>query len=209
MDSGIINLKPLYDFVRLHKDDMTALNGNSRKGREYGRECLKCVDSVGKRQGFYLWGFFESNGLWRNVYLGKAGLGKSASLRSRILEELKDERWFVWRNFWDELYLRELGGSIYPRKWNEYAMHVDRAFRKARSTHIVWVLTPNLTNKDVLRVEADLIEAMNPGANHQRPTPPSSLQQDTAKVFEILRQRVHDARPSASKGQPLQDIEER
>jgi len=196
MDNDIVHLKPLYDFVEKHLGDPSSLDGRSRIGRQYGTVCAECVGAVCAGQGFYLWGYFEENGLWRNVYLGKAGKGRTANLRSRILEELKDERWFVWRSFRSEQYLKGRSKEIYPNMWHEYEATVERAFLKRNAKYIAWVAGPNLGNEDILRVEADLIEALNPSANIRRPAPPSSLQDDSKRVFGMLRESIHKARPS-------------
>jgi hypothetical protein len=60
--------------------------------------------------------------------------------------------------------------------WENVAQIFQRRSLKASSTQITWVPAPHLNNKDVLRVEADLIEAMNPEANQNRPAPKAHLQ---------------------------------
>ena len=50
--------------------------------------------------------------------------------------------------------------------------------------------------KDILRVEADLIEAIHPIANTMRPAAPSILQADTRNIFEQFRTSIHLAHGS-------------
>src|SRR6266567_9351063 len=46
-----------------------------------------------------------------------------------------------------------------------------RPLLKAGTTEIIWVPAPKLSDPEILMVEADLIEALNPSANLSRPTP--------------------------------------
>ncbi len=191
----IISLKPLYDFIHkiaLEKDPMSALSNK----REYSNLCRALVGPIDRCQGFYLWGRYDRKGLWINIYLGKAGHGKIAYLKSRKLEELIDKRMCFWLSCYPEDKLLETGKHLHGEMWSKYAKNAKRAFLKAGSTHIAWTPTEHLNNRDVLRVEADLIEAMNPIANLMRPAPPSSLQADTRNIFEqfgtgVLRRARH------------------
>ncbi|MFA6436608.1 MAG: hypothetical protein WCW30_05770 [Candidatus Gracilibacteria bacterium] len=96
MNSGIINLEKIYNFVTSDKNE-EALHCNSSLGRLFGKICSEIANKIPKEKGFYLWGNYDSRKFWQNIYLGKAGFGKTANLRSRILEELKDERCCFWR----------------------------------------------------------------------------------------------------------------
>ena len=69
-------------------------------------------------------------------------------------------------------------------------------FEKVGATHIIWVPAPQIADDDIRRVEADLIEALNPTANQVRPAPPKKLQDDTTRIFEAFRRSIHEARRS-------------
>jgi hypothetical protein len=155
--------------------------------REYSKICNEITSSTPDTSGVYLWGYFGKRGLWENVYLGCAGFGKTACLKSRIREELRDEKCFVWATVLGEekiLAIEDAG-----RK------HRERSMRKKGTTRIIWVATPDLKNSAVHDLESDLIEALNPKANLSRPTPPHQLQRSTGVVFSQLRQRIHASRP--------------
>jgi hypothetical protein len=188
----MVPLRPLYEFVR-ESANAEALNGRSPVGRQYSTRVTSLVKDVPEAQGFYLWGRYDARGLWRNIYLGKAGFVKKG-LRSRILEELRDERCCLWRVVMTSEELKEIGGRHYPSMWHKYSAHWERSFHKAGTTHIAWVSDPALSNTDVNKIELDLIETLNPTANLSRPTPPDSLQSQTAEVIQRLRTVIHDNR---------------
>jgi hypothetical protein len=194
MSSGIISLLPLYDFLRLNHA-VAGLYGKSPAGRHYGRRATELCASVAATQGFYLWGRYERGRLWRNIYLGKAGFGKTANLRARICEELKDERACIWRAFVSVATMEEAGELNYPRMWRHlYKSHWSRALKKAGATHIVWAADPALPNSQVQNIESDLIETLNPRANLSRPVPPVSLQAHTKEVIGQFRELIHEHR---------------
>lgn len=193
MDAGIISLRPLYQFVKRNPGP-EALNGRSGPGREFAALVAETTQPIAASQGFYLWGFYDNRGLWHNRYLGKAGFGKTAHLRSRISEELRDERCCLWHSVMSEAQLFEAGQQHYPTMWHRYEGHWRRALRKADATHIVWVADPDLSNSQVGTIESDLIETLNPTANRNRPVPPIALQAHTHKIIGCLRQAIHGAR---------------
>jgi len=177
------------------------LHGNSPCGRDYCKLVTRLTQSIADLQGFYIWGYYESNGLWRTIYLGKAGLGRTASLRARITEELKEERALIWRgkhSGLDDEALERLWLGHYPPSPGSKASenHVKRALSKAGSTHIIWVATPEIDNGHVARIEADLIESLNPSANVQRPAPTSGLQEMTVSVIQRFKAEMHRHRPT-------------
>ena len=146
--------------------------------------------SIEPSQGFYLWGAYDrSGGLWRNIYLGKAGFGKTTRLQARILEELRDERCLLWRTVLTETELMDACAQHYGSRYNWLL-----PLRKAGATHIVWVADPGLSNRDVQNIESDLIELLNPSANVRRPVPPTSLQQHTHAVVGHFRRLIHSER---------------
>jgi hypothetical protein len=159
--------------------------------RRYGLIAKHLCAEIAPAQGFYLWGWYEANGLWRNIYLGKAGFGKTAHLRARILEELKDERACIWRAFVSEKTLTKAGMLNHPTMWNKYQSHMARALKKTGTTHIAWVADPDLRNSDVRDIESDLIETLNPRANVSRPVPPVTLQEHTKEVIAEFRSLIH------------------
>jgi hypothetical protein len=67
-------LTELLDFAAQDKDGK-CLHGNGPCGRDYGKLVTRLAQSIADLQGLYIWGYYESNGLWRTIYLGKAGLG--------------------------------------------------------------------------------------------------------------------------------------
>lgn len=192
MAFGMISLESLYNFVRekSHSDLLFVLT----EKKEYAALCKDLVRPIERCQGFYLWGRYNKRGMWTNIYLGKAGLGKTANLRNRIFKELIGERLCFWRGAYSEEKLNETGQLLHREMWKKYSKNADRAFLKASCTHIAWVSIQHLDNSDVIRVEADLIEAMNPRANLMRPKPPDHLQSNTRGVFELLRACIHAAR---------------
>ena len=191
---GMVSLDSLYKLCKARPHGIP--HGRKQKIHPFWTEVDSLVQDIELSAGFYLWGRYEPSGLWRNIYLGKAGFGKTANLRSRIREELKDERCFLWRVVLSEKRILINGRGLYPIMWREYEKHWKRSLKKAMTTHINWVSVPDLGNRDVKRVESDLIEALNPSSNVQRVQPPQRLQKDTQKIFARLRCVIHSHRKS-------------
>jgi hypothetical protein len=210
--ASFISLRPLYDFIRKHRAKYSeALNLKKPLGESYCRvcECLTgdrdtaegeaCKNLTGKieeTQGLYVWGAFDSRKYRHSIYLGKAGLGKTKKLLSaRITEELKDERFCFWRDVFSEERLMELGPQVVrggDEAWKKYiARDTQRTLRKAGATHIIWAATSELDNLNVRRLEADLIEALNPRANRQKPTPSNHVVVEATRAFSHFRQTIH------------------
>jgi hypothetical protein len=188
----VIPLRTLYEFAREHEghaEDGIRL-GRTRLGSYYCALCAKLTKDVDERKGFYLWGVFDRKRYWHNIYLGKAGFGKTSNLKERICEELKDERAFLWRAFLDESQLSKIRGSLHPGR--NYTWR--RPLKKWGATHIVWASAEWVEDGAIRSIEADLIEALDPIANMQRPTPPSKHQRHAAAIFEMFRHHIHDAR---------------
>lgn len=203
MESGIVSLGRLYDVIRDSPDRrlLPKLAGKNAPGKAYTSVCSEIVEGIPDTQGFYLWGTFERNKFWRNIYLGKAGTGQNAKLQKRIREELKDERAFAFRAFFSPSSIEEIRKEIHQDK---YQKEWGRSVRKKGTTYIVWVSTPHIKDeKDVRRIEADLIESMNPIANIERHAPPHSLQSDTREIFGLFRARIHEQRKTAILPVPL------
>jgi hypothetical protein len=191
--AGIVSLQRLHEFARRHATG-GPLNGRSVVGREYGRLAGEITREIADEHGFYLWGAYDRRGFWQNLYLGKAGYGATAHLRARLVEELRDERAFLWYSLLTPSEINALGRQFYPRMWTSYSRGEERKRRKAGATHIVWVAAPALDNRQVLDVEADLIETLNPSANLRRPVPPHIFQPWTVRVVEAIRRLVHGHR---------------
>ena len=187
--SGVIRLGALYDYAHENSECYLPPRSPDAKSRlrVYANHCRALTNQIPEKRGVYLWGRYDKKGLWMNIYLGFAGEGKTACLRARINEELRDEKSCVWADVIDERKIKAIGGKGHKARL--------RALRKAGATHIVWVATPGLENKDVHDVESDLIEALNPTANLSRPSPPYHLQMNSGKIFRMLRRIIHHNRP--------------
>lgn len=196
--SGIIELKELYDFVE-NDVDGEALDANSRKGREFSKVVTNLTNSIPEIGGFYIWGSYLTNGLWRNIYIGKAGFNKTASLQNRIKKELNAERQFFWKIKLTNDQIINKCKDNYPKMAHKYEWHWERSFEKFNSTHIIWVSIndsdKNEFEKDILMIESDLIETMNPTANRSRPKPYGNLQENTIEIIKKIKELIHKNRP--------------
>ena len=72
------------------------------------------------------------------------------TLRKRILEELKDERAFVWRYIYDETEVLAICKRIHDGRYTW-----ERPLLKAGTTEIIWIPAPKLSDPEILMVEAD------------------------------------------------------
>ena len=194
MESKIVDLRKLYTYAK-HNPSGEALHGKSQAGREYGQLVKRLTEEIADKRGFYLWGKYDKNSLWRNVYLGKAGYSKTANLRARIAEELKDEKWFLWVSLLNKLEMSSLGAQYYPKQWKKYEKGLERTLKKAGSTYIIWVATPALNEQHFTKIEAELIETLNPIANMQRPAPTLDLQIETVEIIRQFRKQIQKSRP--------------
>jgi len=148
---------------------------------------------VSEKRGFYLWGFYNKSHFWVNVYLGISKKGKEASnLRARILEELKDERAFLWRAYCS----KDKVMSFDPR----YQTQVKRALRKGGATHVFWIEELDLPPKSFESVENDLVEAMNPTGNRRRLRPSGKVEPKAGELLSRFREMIHlerDKKPAS------------
>jgi hypothetical protein len=204
MSAGIVYLAPLYkwvrNFTRQHPykpDDPDTIapyrvDRSNKPSREYLKVCIEVLDKVPNNQGFYLWGFYNSNRFWVNVYLGKAIVGKTAHLRDRLYKELTAENASIWREVnKDNVAVLAIGQKIHPVMWPTYKAQWQRALRKAGSTHIFWVAASDLPAAHIDLIESDLIEAMNPTGNRQRKVPSAKLQREAGEILKTFRELVH------------------
>lgn len=197
-DHGVLYLEPLYDFVKRRRNDPQKRDIGSapfayrlkhiEKGYDYPAECKRILSEaeVPKKRGFYLWGFYNHEDFWINVYVGISAKGKTSDLKARVLEELKDERAFIWR----ESYTTTEVIGFDPK----YETVVKRALRKAGSTHVFWVAETQLAKRTFEAVEYDLIEAMNPTGNRMRRTPSGIVQPEAGKILNTFREMIHGER---------------
>ncbi len=194
MKAGIVSLDKLYQWVG-ENHLLYTFEDTDEARRPYYKVCREVTQRVPEERGFYLYGRYDSAGRWRNMYLGKAGFAKTACLRERIEKELRVEKPFVWRIRMTADEIIEGGAKKSP----EFNNNRLRALKKAGSTHVIWVAAPDITNDDVMKVEADLIESLNPTANHMRPVPKSVLQTKTKAVFGKIRKKIHQHRDERGK----------
>jgi hypothetical protein len=202
----VISLKPLYELVK-QQADRDAVGEWNALDKEYRRAAAALTVSIDEVPGFYVWGHFDRRLYWHSTYLGKSGLGKTTHLRARIYEELIDERVFAWRLVHSEQEVLNICSKVfaarpvYQRLTAVYERAWKRAMQKYGATHIIWVTAPaTLAAGNVLRVEADLIEALNPSKNIQRPTPPDSVQAEATEMFQGLRSTIHAVRRDQLEG---------
>jgi hypothetical protein len=191
---GIVNLKPLYGFVRKNRGNIDAMlvNRATRLGNEYRAICERVIKDVQREAGIYLWGFYNKWGFWTNIYVGMAEKKITASLFSRLYKELTAERACVWREVYRPEELRRICRKIHPRRLRSMNLRAwDRSLEKAGTTHIVWMALPDKLSSDIKAIEKDIIEAMNPTGNRRRSMPPQHLREDTKEIFGRLRAVIH------------------
>lgn len=191
MESGMLDIQALYEFAK-NDPSGKALKRITSKGREYGDLVTQVTKSITQKKGVYLWGKYKPNKLWENIYIGQSGDGKNARLRWRIGdEELKKWNPLFWFPILGKTNLIEECKRHYPNA----GPYWEKALLKVGATHIIWVTTPaDLTNKDVEKVESDLIEAMNPTGNKKRPKPQNKWQQITMEIIGEFRRHIHENR---------------
>jgi hypothetical protein len=204
--SGAISLKAFYDLVKQQAnrgDPVEEVWQELRK--EFWEKVDQLTQSIDDAPGFYVWGYYGKRSYWHSVYLGKAGFGQNtrpgqATLRSRIREELQEEREFAWRSIYSDQELLAIrryafrNRTAYIRKKASYERYWMRAMEKHPATHIVWVTAASVSSEKVRHVEADLIEALNPRANRIRPVPPDIVQAEATTMFQGIRMAIHAAR---------------
>ncbi len=145
--------------------------------------------------GFYLWGSYSKRGLWKNIYIGKSAHNNTNGLRGRISESLKDGRHFLWKTKLTEKGLLERLKINYPTKYLDYMKAWNYTMHKFNSTHIIWVeIQSEIPNNEILTIESDLIETMNPTANIKRPKPDGVLQANTINVIREFKKHIHLSR---------------
>ena len=200
--SGVLNVSTLRELAKKNKGG-NAIDRGCDEGRAFGNAVSELCKGIAEKHGFYVWGQFDGNRkeYWQTVYVGKAGLGKTTTLESRIKYELNNERILFWADPPEEWVthgalkkledLVTIATNFYPDK----RRHFRRAVLKAATTHIIWVSTPSLTNNaEVALVESDLIETLNPKVNVIRSVPTSGLQDHTVDVIRAMKREIHAER---------------
>ncbi|NIM18747.1 MAG: hypothetical protein GTO51_00620 [Candidatus Latescibacteria bacterium] len=192
LKSDSICLKKLYDFA--WNDDRTgeALLQNSPTGRQYGKLARSVAEPVSLYQGIYMWGRYDEQRRWINLYIGRSGKGKS-HLQGRIVQELIDDRNIFWEPIFTKRQLQEHCRRNYPGR-EDYVKNWDRALNRSRATHIVWVETGTALPKDIADIESELIEILNPRGNTQLPKPPKEAHDLTIEVIECFRKEINRRR---------------
>lgn len=194
--SNYIFIKDLYEFVRC--DYYKTFRGNNDLGRKYSRLVSKITSSIPEKPGFYLWGSYNEDTSWNNIYVGKAGSKKSTNLRNRIKEELKDERQFLWLKNNDEETIDEIGLSNFPEMWEkEYRRNTQRALKKFNSTYIIWVSYESMSEsleQDISDIESNLIDELGPTANSTKPSYNSELKKHSNDVIQHFMKYIHKNR---------------
>lgn len=112
MKASVLSLRPIYQFVKKHDGFYANGRASSEARTHFYKLCRELTAELPDRPGFYLWGRYNQAAFWTSIYLGKAGFGKTACLRSRIEEELRDEKCCFWRIHVSEIYLLEGGRLI-------------------------------------------------------------------------------------------------
>jgi hypothetical protein len=196
MNSGIINLAPLYEYLKKEKYSKEILNGKSEIGRGYSKEATILCESIATKPGIYLWGYYDKKKFWTNQYVGQASGKTNGTLKERLLKELKVERLFLWGNREDYDDVHKFACNHYSNQ-TKVKMHFDRACLKKGSTFILWYALDQVLKKKILdQLEADLIETLNPVGNKMRPTPNLGMHDiaDTAKIIASFRDLIHSSR---------------
>lgn len=193
MTSGIIDLTKLYELNKA-SGQFEILDTKSEAGKRFKKIKAGITTDISEKPGFYLWGNFNRDRFWTNIYLGKAGTGKITSLKYRITDELGEERAFIIQGKMTD----DLDGfcrKIFPKKWDEsYKKVYDRAVRKHKANYIVWAEFDTNGNENIEEVENDLIETINPEANRKRATPPTNLREETIRILREFRHQIHEQR---------------
>lgn len=189
MNTNIISLKPLYDFVNDKDEEGRGLRTDTSQGKEYmdiARELIQKSD-IPEVNGIYLFGKYDGSKIWKNIYLGESEAGKRQSLKIRIEDHLRRSKMIFWRTVMTkEQVLKELQTFRNGKYENNHKIDI----RKTGSTHIVWAALPD-TEVDIMEVERDLIEIMNPPANIQEYKPKGVAQDFTLKVVSSIRSTIH------------------
>lgn len=189
MESGIITLKPLYDYIKTNDREGFGLRPRSQQRREYNKIAKDITQGINKKNGLYLWGKYwkknkDADYLWTSIYLGRA-----ENLQERICGELTGEREFIYECVFLKEQILLLLQQHYGWKYIDYW---ERELRKIQTTHIIWVSVPE--NRQMKDIENDLIETLNPTANAHFTRPQVDIYNQTSEIITLFRQRIHENR---------------
>lgn len=163
MNSGYINLFPIFEFIAKHPSGMRWRN---TQFRPYSFLCDRLTDSIPVQSGWYFWGEFNAESSWECVYVGKSEhTEKGWGLRHRIKDELKEERIAFWayvvgdkKAFFDQ-------SKAFNGKYDSAA---KRALKKKGAHFIIWISDPTVTSEQMLTEEKILLGYYKSSNNIQR-----------------------------------------
>ena len=177
MQSGMLTLKPLYDVIASHPKEAGETVPLAER-RFYRRAAKDLCVSLPQEQGFYLWGRFEANGLWRNIYLGKGRLRSYCPdpSRARLTRRVARRKRMPLGSEDPER------GS--PRRYPSSISHGIRPCHEGKQGLLTSSGCQILSFRTTSYVTSrrDLIETMAPRANLSRPVPPSHPQEHTHTI---------------------------
>jgi len=189
LSSGMLSLRDIYRYLwserPLESKDIT---GTAPISRRCGEIAADLSGDIEPAQGFHLWGRYEQNEHWQNLYVGMGGHCQR-TLRGEVKERLKDDRIAFWASLADPLKL------LQQPQMQKYRKESKRALLRKSTTHIVWISSPDIPKDDMKTIKADLIECFNPDANIQRPAPNQTNQALVARIREeihIHRNTMYD-----------------
>lgn len=159
LESGHFNIFPLLEYVAEHP--MPPLKSKKGKQGEYAKliQTLLERSAVPQRPGWYLWGKFNRIGWWETIYLGKA-----ASLKTRLYDELREESNAIWSTVWGYEIIEKFSKRIWPK----FVSQLSRSFRKSGTHFIIWIAHNSINYGKVKERERALIQFFRPAYNIQR-----------------------------------------
>lgn len=201
LKSIIIDLEPLYSHAA-GDSEYISIKLKSGPGRVLSNLITNLVSIVPKLPGIYVWGHFDCAGDWKYDYVGKSWSGITSHLYARLLEEIKEERGFLWcgsRIGVTESMLIERHLQNHPERpgKNFSVNHITRAMRKRDATHIVVVAMEGMSNENIRALESNLIAMLKPRGNSQRGKQSPHHTELTDRVASILGQQVELIRPQS------------
>lgn len=205
MESLIIDLEHLYCHAERDKG-CESLPLKTRNGRELGKKITKLFSGVQESAGIYVWYDSQNQNV---IYAGKSTKRKTSNLRARLVEELKEERAFLWagkrigigvdkiHSKWQEFYpdIQDKGGG---------RRHIDRAIRKSNSTHVIVISLPALNEEPQIigSIEAHVIQhfkLQECGANARAETAAPEQDQTASKVIDLVEKAMEGIRDQSGR----------
>lgn len=204
MENDIIFLEPIYKLIcEQYEKEFPKQNPWDNKlniWKAYRSCYTKICERIPKSPGFYFWGKYDhKTKYWSSIYVGMAGTNKSASLFNRISKEMTAESAFAFGQIMDIHKINDYTKEAYRDKYEEYAINNERAIRKKGTTHIIWCDTHLKDDSEIVDVEKDLIEILDPTANAKKQAPPKELHSHSIEVLNAMRLLIHENRNTAFK----------